>query len=98
MMMKLKVFSIGNLNLNYIKSKNLNEGYYMDFLDFFENMGLGITAVVALFAIIILIGIIGTILPGLLVGLGGLLIIVIQIIVILAVIYFIGKFLKSFIK
>jgi hypothetical protein len=70
----------------------------MDVLDFFENMGwgLGIVIVIAIFMVLIII--LGTIIPVLLMGLGQLLFFVIIILVVGAVIYFIGKFAKDFLK
>lgn len=70
----------------------------MDFLDFFENMGWGLSIVIVLIIFLFLITVIRSIIPGLLMHLGGLLYLFIIIIVLGAVIYFIGKFAKDFIK
>lgn len=70
----------------------------MDFLDFFENMGLGLTIIIVIIVFFALIMFLGRVIPVLLMGLGGLFMLVIFIILIGAVIYFIGRFAKDFIK
>ena len=70
----------------------------MDFLDFFENMGLGMGIVVVLFVIMLLITVAGTIFPVLLALLATLAYVLIPLIAFGAVVYFIGKFTKGFIK
>ena len=70
----------------------------MDFLDFFENMGLGLGIVVVLIVVVFLILLMSALIPALLVRLAGLLYIIIILLAVGAIIYFIGKFAKDFIK
>ena len=70
----------------------------MDFLDFFENMGLGLAIVVVGVVFIVLITFLRVLIPVLLMGLGGLFGFLGIIVLIGAVIYLIGKFSKGFIK
>ncbi|WP_297826829.1 hypothetical protein [uncultured Methanobrevibacter sp.] len=70
----------------------------MDFLDFFENMGFGLTIVISIIVILVLIMFIGRFIPLLLMGIGGILYTIMVICIIGAVVYFIGKFAKEFIK
>lgn len=70
----------------------------MDVLDFLENMGLGLTIVVGIILLLFVIMILRFLIPALLMGLGGLFSIIVTVILICAIIYFIGKFSKGFIK
>ena len=70
----------------------------MDFIDFFENMGFGVGIIVIIFIILLLIMFIVRLIPALLMGFGSLLFTLIIIVAVGAVIYFIGKFAKDFIK
>lgn len=70
----------------------------MDFLDFFENMGFGVGIIIIIFLIAIVIMFFGRIIPALLMGFGSLLFLLIIIVAVGAVIYFVGKFAKDFIK
>lgn len=70
----------------------------MDVLDFLENMGLGLTIIVGIIVLLFVIMILRFLIPALLMGLGGLFSIIITVILIGAIIYFIGKFSKGFIK
>lgn len=70
----------------------------MDFLDFFENMGLGMAIVIGIVILLFLITLLRAVIPALLMGLGGLFVIIILIMVVGTIIYFIGKFSKGFIK
>ena len=70
----------------------------MDFLDFFENMGFGLGTILIIVVILILVVFIGRIIPVLFMGIGSIFFGLITLIVLLAVIYFIGKFVKDFIK
>ena len=70
----------------------------MDILDFFENMGLGISIIIVVAAVLFLIMVAGYILPVLLTQLFGIFIIILSICAVGAVIYFIGKFAKDLIR
>lgn len=70
----------------------------MDFLDLFENMGLGLTIVVILVVFIFLISVVGRLIPALIMGLGGLVYLFIIVLIFGIIIYFIGKFAKDLIK
>lgn len=70
----------------------------MDILDFLENMGFGAGIVIIVAAVLFLMALIGAILPGLLASMGAIIIALIMILIIGAIIYFIGKFAKDFIK
>ena len=70
----------------------------MDFIDFFENMGFGVSIIVIIFIMLLLIMFIVRLIPALLMGFGSLLFPLIIIVTVGAVIYFIGKFAKDFIK
>jgi hypothetical protein len=70
----------------------------MDFLDYFENMGFGVGIIIIIFLIVIVIMFSGRIIPALLMGFGSLLFLLIIIVAVGAVIYFVGKFAKDFIK
>lgn len=61
-------------------------------------MGLGLTIVVGIIIFLFLITILRGLIPALLMGLGGLFFVIVIIILIGAVIYFVGKFSKGFIK
>ena len=63
----------------------------MDFLDFFENMGFGLGTILIIVVILILVVFIGRIIPVLFMGIGSIFFGLITLIVLLAVIYFIGK-------
>ena len=70
----------------------------MDFLDFFENMGFGVGIIIMIFIILVVGMFLIRLIPALLMGFGSLLFILIIIVEVGAVIYFIGKFAKDFIK
>ena len=70
----------------------------MDILDFFENMGLGISIIIVVAAVLFLIMVAGYILPVLLTQLFGIFIIILSICAVGVVIYFIGKFAKDLIR
>ena len=70
----------------------------MDIAEIFENLGLGLGIVIGIIALLFVFLIFSAIIPGLLFHFGGLLFILIIIIAIITVIYFIGKFVKDFIK
>lgn len=70
----------------------------MDILDFFENMGWGLIIVVVIVIFLFLIMFLARLIPTLLMGLGGFFMLFTMIILIGAVIYFIGKFAKCFVK
>jgi hypothetical protein len=69
----------------------------MVFLDFFENMSLGLT-IIMLSVFILLIIFVGNLISVFLMGFGRLLYLLVPIILVGAIIYFIGKFAKDFIK
>ena len=70
----------------------------MDFLDFFENMGFGVGIIIMIFVILIVVMFLIRLIPALLMGFGSLLFLLIIIVAVGAVIYFVGKFAKDFIK
>lgn len=70
----------------------------MDFIDFFENMGLGMAIVIAVVVILILLIFVSKLVPVLLMAVGSLFVGLIILVVLCAVIYFIGKFAKDFIR
>ena len=67
----------------------------MDFLDMFGNFGLGLAIVAAVVILILAISVLGRIIPQLIAGLLGFAFMIAVVIVIVAVIYFIGKFAKG---
>ena len=69
----------------------------MDIMDMLENFGLGLGIVICIIIILVIILFLGAIIPVLFFSLGRLLLYLIIIIAIIAVIYFIGKFVKDFI-
>ena len=70
----------------------------MDIRDMLENFGLGLGIVIIVIVLIFIFLFLSAIIPALLVLFGRLLFYLIIIIAIIAVIYFIGKFAKNFIK
>jgi hypothetical protein len=70
----------------------------MDILDFLENMGFGLGTVMVLVIFLFLITSAGTLIPGLLMGFGHLMYLLIIILLVGAAIYFIGRFAKDFVK
>ena len=70
----------------------------MDFLDFFENIGWGLGIIVVVVVILLLIMFLSMLIPTLFMIGGRLFLGLIILILIIAVIYFIGRFAKDFIK
>ena len=68
----------------------------MDFIDFLENIGLGMTIIVAIVVILILLIFVGRLIPVLLMSIGSLFLGLVVLVLLGAVIYFIGIFAKDF--
>lgn len=70
----------------------------MDVLDFLGNMGIGMAVIAVLIVFLFLIMLMSALIPVLLYGLGELFFIVAVMVIVGAVIYFIGKFTKGVIR
>ena len=70
----------------------------MSILEMFENFGFGLGIVIAIIAFLFVVFLLSNLIPVILMHFAGILFFIIAIIFIMAVIYFIGKFAKDFIK